>query len=131
MFDSVGLRYEEVSETSAMLFMNFEGKPISMSVLGGYGSYELLRAGWRFSTNSSARAYRPVARLQSFKSTQGDLLYTVPEVFGENMNLFLQGSVCGAEEVSFTAKNTAARWASKNVWVPIKTDFSPAMITSS
>jgi outer membrane protein assembly factor BamA len=127
VFDSVGLRYEEVSENERNVIYDFrEGKPVSMSVLGGYGSYELLRGGLEVQNqNFLGLAHTVRLRgLQSFKSSQADLLYTVPEMFGENMNLFGQGSGLRREEVSFTREEYGGSLGIQKRLVPIKTDLS-------
>ncbi|MEO6036572.1 MAG: BamA/TamA family outer membrane protein, partial [Verrucomicrobiota bacterium] len=56
--------------------------------------------------------------------THGDLLYTVPEVFGENGNLFLQGSGLLREEVSFTRKEYGGSLGIQKPLLPIQTDFA-------
>jgi outer membrane protein insertion porin family len=127
VFDSVGLRYAQVSEAERNVIYAFqEAKRISLSVLGGYGSYELLRGGLEFQDrNVFGLAHRLRLRgTQSFKSTEGDLVYTVPEAFGENMNLFLQGAGLRREEVSFTREEYGGSLGVQKRLVPIKTDLT-------
>jgi outer membrane protein assembly factor BamA len=62
--------------------------------------------------------------MQSFKSSKGDLLYTVPEVLGENVNLFLQGTGLQREEASFTRKEYGGSVGVQKRFNPIKTDFA-------
>jgi outer membrane protein assembly complex protein YaeT len=127
VFDSVRLRYEAVDDsTRDVIYEVEEGKPISLSVLAGYGSYELLRGGLEFENrNLFGRAHDLRLRaVQSFKATKGDLFYTVPEVFGENVNLFLQGSGLRREEVSFTREEYGGSIGIQKRLVPIKTDFT-------
>jgi len=127
VFDSVRLRYEAVDDsTRDVIYEVEEGKPISLSVLAGFGSYELLRGGLEFENrNLFGRAHDLRLRgVQSFKATQGDLLYTVPEVFGENVNLFLQGSGLRREEVSFTREEYGGAMGIQKRLVPIQTDFT-------
>jgi outer membrane protein insertion porin family len=127
VFNSVRLRYEPVDEsTRNVIYELEEGKPISLSVLLGYGSYELLRGGLEFEDRDVfGLAHDFQARaVQSFKSSSGDLLYTVPEAFGGNANLFLQGSALLREEVTFTRKEYGGSIGLQKLLVPIRTDFT-------
>lgn len=127
VFDSVRLRYEAVDEsTRNVIYEVEEGKPISLSLLAGYGSYELLRGGLEFENrNLFGRAHDLRLRaVKSFKASKGDLLYTVPEAFGENVDLFLQGSGLVREEVSFTREEYGGSIGLQKRLVPIQTDFS-------
>ncbi len=129
VFDSVRLRFEAVDDsTRDVVYEVEEGKPISLSMLAGWGSYELLRGGLEFENrNLFGRAHDLRLRaVQSFKASKGDLFYTVPEmeVFGQNVNLFLQGSGLRREEVSFTREEFGSSIGIQKRLVPIKTDFT-------
>jgi outer membrane protein assembly complex protein YaeT len=127
VFESVRIRYNEVDEDERdVVFDLQEAKPISVSVLAGVGSYELLRGGVEVEhRNVLGLAHNLRLRgMQSFKASKGDLLYTVPEVLGENVNLFLQGSGLRREEVSFTRKEYGGSLGLQKRLIPIKTDFS-------
>jgi outer membrane protein assembly complex protein YaeT len=127
VFESVRLRYNEVGEDDRDLIFEFqEVKPISVSVLAGVGSYELLRGGVELEhRNIFGLAHSLRLRgMQSFKASKGDLLYTVPEVLGENVNLFLQGSGLRREEVSFTRKEYGGSLGVQKRLTPIATDLS-------
>jgi len=127
VFDSVRLRYEPVDDsTRDVIYEVEEGKPISLSVLAGWGSYELLRGGLEFENrNLFGRAHDLRLRaVQSFKASKGDLFYTLPEVFGENLNLFMQGSGLRREEVSFTREEYGGSMGLQKRLVPIQTDFT-------
>lgn len=84
-FRNVTLAYEPPGATTRdAVFTVTEGRRQEVSLLAGYGSYEQLRGGleWRHN-NLFGRAHTSSARLvQSFKSSQGDWVYTVPEMFG-------------------------------------------------
>jgi outer membrane protein insertion porin family len=127
VFDSVRLRYEDEDEhTRNVVYEVAEGKPISLSVLGGYGSYELLRGGLEFENrNLFGRAHALRLRgVQSFKATKGDAFYTVPEAFGESVSLFAQGSGLQREEISFIREEYAGSVGLQKRLVPINTDFT-------
>jgi outer membrane protein assembly factor BamA len=127
VFDSVRLRYEPVDDsTRNVIYELKEGKPVSWSVLAGYGSYEKLRGGLEFENrNMFSLAHALQLRgVQSFKSSSGDLLYTVPQAFGKNVNLFLQGSGLRREEVTFTREEYGGQVGLQKLLVPLKTDFT-------
>ncbi len=127
VFNSVRLTYEAVDDsTRDVVYEVEEGKPISLSVLAGWGSYELLRGGLEFENrNLFGRAHDLRLRaVQSFKTSKGDLFYTVPEVFGENVSLFAQGSGLRREEVSFTREEFGSSVGIQKRLVPIKSDFT-------
>ncbi len=127
VFDSVRLRYEPVDEdTRNVIYEVEEGKPISLSVLAGFGSYELLRGGLDFENrNLFGRAHDLRLRaVQSFKSSKGDLSYTVPEIIGDNVDLFLQGSGLRREELSFTREEYGGSVGFQKPLLPIKTDLT-------
>jgi outer membrane protein insertion porin family len=70
VFDSVRLRYETVDDkTRDLIYEVEEAKPMALSVLAGYGSYELLRGGLEFEDrNVFERAHNLQLRgVQSFK----------------------------------------------------------------
>ncbi|HEX5221536.1 MAG TPA: BamA/TamA family outer membrane protein [Verrucomicrobiae bacterium] len=127
IFNSVSLQYEEIDEQSRNVVYEFrEGKEITLSVLGGYGSYEKLRGGLEFQDRNVLGLAHDVRirGVQSFKSSEGDLLYTVPAVFGSDANLFVQGSGLLREEVTFTRKEYGGGIGMQKRIVPIRTDLS-------
>ncbi len=104
VFDSVEVEYEEVDEeTRNVVFRLVEGKEVDISLLLGYGSYELLRGGLEIEQyNIFGRAHRSrLMAIQSFKSSSLDYRYTMPEVFGENINAFGQATALRREEIDF------------------------------
>ncbi len=105
IFDSVDLNYEPVdAHTRDVTYQVKEGKRFNLSLLFGYGSYELLRGGfdaeafniWGLAHHAELKA------VQSFKSTSGDFTYTVPELVGKDIDLFLNTSGLRREEIDFT-----------------------------
>lgn len=134
VFDSVRLRYEAADDaddtddtaTRDVIYELQEGKPISLSLLGGYGSYELLRGGLEFQHGNVfgvAHTLRLRAQ-QSFKSTRGDFLYNIPEVFGENVSVFLLGSGLRREESSFVREELGASAGVQKHLKPIQSDLA-------
>jgi len=127
VFDRVNLAYNEVDDTTRnVVYELTEGKATSLSVLAGYGSYELLRGGLEFEhRNVFGRAHDVRLRgLQSFKSTSGDFLYTVPEFFVENLDFFVRAAGLRREEVSFTREEYGGGAGIHKRLVPIQSDLS-------
>ncbi len=105
IFESVGVRYDQVDEqTRRVIYELKEGKDVDVSMLFGFGTYELLRLGFEVDQyNIWGRAHRAKLRLtQSFKSSSADYLYTMPELVGEDVDVFFNAFGLRREEVSFT-----------------------------
>lgn len=105
VFDSVNLKYEKVDEQTRNVTYDLkEGKRIDISLLLGWGSYEMLRGGVQIEQyNLFGLAHHQQLKLtESFKSTSADYTYTVPEPFGENVDMFFNASGLQREEISFT-----------------------------
>jgi outer membrane protein assembly complex protein YaeT len=103
-FDRVELDYEPVdTNTWNVTYSLTEGKRMDVSLLFGFGSYDLLRGGIELNQYDLwGRAHYSRLRLvQSFRSSSGDYTYTIPEPFGEGLDLFLNASALRREEVSF------------------------------
>jgi outer membrane protein insertion porin family len=104
-FDTVDLAYHSESETVRdVIYQVKEGKRLTLSLLFGYGSYELLRGGFEAEENDIwGLAHRArLKAVQSFKSSSGEFTYTIPEMVGNDIDLFLNGSGLRREEISFT-----------------------------
>lgn len=112
VFKSVELNFEPAQEEGApaaddtrdVVYRVAEGKRIDLSLLFGYGSYELLRGGFELNQhNLFGRAHQSRLRaVQSFKSSRAFYTYTMPELFGEDWDVFARASGFRREEVSFT-----------------------------
>jgi outer membrane protein assembly complex protein YaeT len=105
IFDSVDLNYEPEDEhTRDVTFALREGKRINLSLLVGWGSYELLRGGVVVEANNlwGEAHHLELKAVQSFKASSGDLIYTVPELVGPDIDLFVNGSGLRRQEVDFT-----------------------------
>jgi outer membrane protein assembly complex protein YaeT len=127
VFDSVQLKYETVDEqTRDVIYDLHEGKQIDISLLLGYGSYELLRGGVQLDQfNVWGRAHHQQLKLtQSFKSSSADYTYTMPEFFGETMDLFFDGSFLRREEVSFLRVEYGGGFGVRKYLPNVATDVS-------
>jgi outer membrane protein assembly factor BamA len=105
VFDEVDLNYQPEDEhTRDVIYKLQEGKRINVSLLFGWGSYELLRGGVELEVNNlwDQAHHLEVRAIQSFKASSGDLTYTVPELVGNDIDLFLTASGLRREEVDFT-----------------------------
>ena len=104
-FDKVDLRYQAVNEhTRDVIYDVKESKALSVSLLAGWGSYELLRGGIIVGENNilGLAHHAEITAIQSFKSSSGEFRYTVPEAVGDDIDLFMLGSGLRREEVDFT-----------------------------
>ena len=103
-----------------------ETKPFTFSLLAGYGSYEMWRGGFEME-HRNVFGFAQDIRLravQSVKASYGDLQYTVPEVFGENVDAFVKGDGLRREEVSFTREEYIASTGIHRRFATIQTDLS-------
>ncbi len=87
-----------------VVFQFRESKRFNLSVLLGWGSYEMLRGGFEGNFNNIwGRAHRAQLRVvQSLKSSSGDFSYTVPDLTRRNIDLFVKWVALQREEVTWT-----------------------------
>jgi outer membrane protein insertion porin family len=127
IFDTVEVEYEPVDEnTRDVTYRVKEGKTIDFSLLFGYGSYELLRGGFeaeQFNIWGLAHHARLKA-VQSFKATSGDFTYTMPELVGENVDVFFNANALRREEIDFTREEFGGGVGVRKYFRPIATDIS-------
>ncbi|HSU57177.1 MAG TPA: BamA/TamA family outer membrane protein, partial [Candidatus Dormibacteraeota bacterium] len=105
VFSTVDLSYDPEDEhTRDVRYQVKEGKTLQVSLLFGYGAYELLRGGVELELyNLWGSAHRVRLRaIQSFKSSSGDFTYTMPELVGKDVDVFLNGTGLRREEIDFT-----------------------------
>lgn len=105
IFDGLDLNYRAEGEhTRDVIFAVQEGKRLNLSLLFGWGSYELLRGGVEVEANNlwGQAHHAEVKAVQSFKASSGDLSYTIPELIGNDIDLFVHGSGLRRQEISFT-----------------------------
>ncbi len=126
IFDSVELRYEQVDEdTRDVIYQVKEGKTLDFSLLAGYGSYEQLRGGFELEQyNLWGRAHSSRLKvIQSFKSSSAEYLYTMPELLGEDFDVFLNASGLRREEIAFTRKEFGGGAGLSRSFPAISTDL--------
>jgi len=126
-FESVSVRYEPVDDTTRdVAYEVKEGKALDFSLLFGYGSYELLRGGFELDQkNAFGLAHQARLRaIQSFKSSRADFLYTVPELFREDVDVFLDASGLRREEISFIREEYGGGIGARRFFRPIDSDVS-------
>jgi outer membrane protein insertion porin family len=105
VFDGIDLSYRsETEQLRDVIFGLQEAKRINVSLLFGWGSYELLRGGVDVEANNlwGLAHHAEVKAIQSFKASSGDFTYTVPELVGRDIDLFVNGTGLRREEISFT-----------------------------
>jgi outer membrane protein assembly complex protein YaeT len=126
-FDSVGVHYDILDdETRDVVYELKESKMFDFSLLFGYGSYELLRGGFELNhKNAFGLAHQARLRAtQSFKSTSADFLYTLPEMFHEDVDVFLNASGLRREELSFVREEYGGGGGVGRSFRPISTDVT-------
>jgi outer membrane protein assembly complex protein YaeT len=104
IFDTVDLDYQPPFGTNrAVVYRLKEGKRLNLSLLFGYGSYELLRGGFEAEQNNiwGLAHHARLKAIQSFKSSSGELTYTIPELVGRDVDLFLTGAGLRRQELDF------------------------------
>ncbi|EEF59923.1 POTRA domain-containing protein [Pedosphaera parvula] len=126
-FESVQLKYDQVDEHNRGVTYNVrEGKTVDISLLFGYGSYELLRAGFEaehrniWGLGHSER----LKVVQSFKSSSGEYTYTIPDILGRDVDFFLNASALRREEISFLREEYGGGFGLHRYFHPIATDVS-------
>jgi len=111
VFESVDLKYEPVDSTVRdPVFVVNEAQPLEANLLLGYGSYEKLRGGveilqkdlWGLAHQSRLQL------IQSFKSSKADYTYTIPEIFGEDVDGSVRLFGLRREEVAFLREEYGA-----------------------
>jgi outer membrane protein insertion porin family len=126
-FDRVTLSYVPVDENTRNVAYDLkEGKQLNVSLLFGYGSYELLRGGFEIEQyNIWGRAHR--ARLkatQSFKASSADFTYTMPEFIGNDVDVFVNSTGLRREEISFTRLEYGGGFGAHKYLKPWATDVT-------
>ena len=127
VFDSVGVRYDVVSTNRRdVVYFVDEGKRLDISVLAGWGSYEMLRGGLELEAfNVLGRAHHARLRLtQSFKASSADFIYGMPELLGEDLDVFFTAEGLLREEVSFRREEYGGGFGVRKRLRGISTDIS-------
>ena len=127
VFDTVGLRYTNVNDrTRDAVFDLKEGKELEASMLFSFGTYELLRVGFDIEQhNIWGRAHNARFRVsQSFKTTQAEYLYTIPQFIGEDVNAFFTASALRRQEIDFRREEYGGGIGIQKLFRPIATDAS-------
>ena len=126
-FDTVDFHYEPADEhTRKVIYQVNEGKRFQVSLLFGYGSYELLRGGVEAQLNNiwGLAHVATLRAVQSFKSSSGDFNYTIPELVGRDVDLFVNGNALRREEISFVREEYGGGLGVHKMFKPIATDVS-------
>jgi outer membrane protein insertion porin family len=111
VFSNIEANYDpEEGPTRDVVFELTEGRRKDVNLLFGYGSYEQLRGGIEFNNyNVFGRAHTSSLKLvQSMKSSQGEHLYTVPELFGSSVDGSTRLFGLRREELSFLREEYGA-----------------------
>lgn len=104
VFERIQLDYEpETGPVRNPVFTLQEGRRWDASLLLGWGSYELLRGGVEMRHfNLFGRAHQSrLLLVQSFKASNFNHTYTMPEIFGEQIDASIQTFGLRREEAAF------------------------------
>lgn len=124
IFETVDMRYQtENDQERDIVYEVKEGKRLEVTLLAGFGSYELLRGGlildqrnvWGSAHNSRLKL------VQSFKSSSVDYTYTIPQLRWSS-DVFFAADALRREEVDFTREEVSAGVGARRSFVPIYTD---------
>lgn len=127
VFDTVELNYQTVSTNLWDVRYDLkEGKRLEVSPIFGFGTYDLLRGGvevnqynlWGLAHNDQIKL------IQSFKSSSADYTYTVPQVFGKDVDVFATGNYLRREEISFLRVEYGGGVGGRKYFRDISTDLS-------
>jgi outer membrane protein assembly complex protein YaeT len=126
-FDHVELKYDTVDDhTRDVMYRVQEGKSLEVSLLFGFGSYELLRGGVELEERNiwGLGHHLHLKAVQSFKASSGDLSYTIPEFLARDMDVFLNAFGLRREEVSFTREEYGGGIGTHRYFRRLATDIS-------
>ncbi|HUC86645.1 MAG TPA: BamA/TamA family outer membrane protein [Candidatus Acidoferrales bacterium] len=127
VFKSVELNYEPVNSNLWNVTYDVqESKRIDVNLLFGVGSYDLLRGGVELDQyNLWGLAHSQSLELvQSFKSSSGNYTYTIPELFGLDMDAFFDASGLRRQEPSFIRQEYGGGAGLKKEFPNLHTDAS-------
>lgn len=127
VFDTVELNYQTVSSNLWDVQYDLkEGKRLEVSPIFGFGTYDLLRGGVEVNQyNLWGLAHNDEIKLvQSFKSSSADYTYTIPQVFGKDVDVFATGNYLRREEISFLRVEYGGGIGGRRYFRDIATDLS-------
>jgi translocation and assembly module TamB len=113
VFEDVDVRFEPPEGNRRDVVFDVEpGRQLQVNLLGGYNTYEQLRAGVEVRQfNLWGRAHQTRGLLvQSMKSSRGEYSYTVPELFGEEVTGTARLTGLRREEVAFMREEYGLRF---------------------
>ncbi|WP_221030139.1 BamA/OMP85 family outer membrane protein [Actomonas aquatica] len=126
----VDVRYESAADGQrSPVFVLEEREPWESSLLLGYGSYEQVRGGVELrGFNLLRRSHQlRLEAVGSLKSLRGDMVYTVPDLFGETVDAKLRLFGLDREELSFQRQEYGAvASVTRRDLAWIKADFTAA-----
>ncbi|HAV12419.1 MAG TPA: hypothetical protein DCX06_02830 [Opitutae bacterium] len=113
IYQEVGMGFEpRVGDARKLVYALTPSQHKELKLLGGWGSYELARLGFQWEhLNPGGRAHRyEFEAKQSFKSTLGDVTYSIPQFMGSGLTAYLNAEYSFREELSFdrTTQKVAA-----------------------
>ncbi len=131
VFSNIALRYDPpTGPVRDAVYDLTEGSRQELDLLAGYGSYEQLRAGieWRHDNLFGRANTNDLRFVQSMKSTRLDTTYTVPELFGTEVDGSARLFGLRREELAFVrmeyGATTALRWPLHGLGASLTTGYT-------
>lgn len=104
IFRDIKIDYEDVGDGEWDVIYDASLKrQTAISLILGVGSFDIVRGGFEVVQNNLwglAHQSRLTA-IQSFKATYADYTYTIPQIFGDDIDFFLTADYLRREEISF------------------------------
>ncbi len=127
IFNNVNVTYNPVSKHVRNVNYHLtEGKTLEFDLLFGWGSYELLRGGFEADLNNlwGLAHHVRIKAVQSFKSSSGEFVYTMPDLLGRDIDTFVNASGLRRQEINFTRLEYGGGVGLHKFFKPEATDFS-------
>jgi outer membrane protein insertion porin family len=110
IYQRVGFEFDpEVGAQRDVVYELIPSQRKELQFLGGWGSYELARGGFNWMHRNPwghAHSYEIGAK-QSFKSTEVNLGYTLPQIFGTDLKAYTNADYSQREELSYNRSSGA------------------------
>jgi len=119
LFKSIDVEYIDADASSRDII--FKLKPQSrdrITLIGGIGSYDIVRTGVQWDRmNLWGRAHRTELQvLQSLRMSQVEYNYTIPQLWGSDVNVFTNTHALFREEISFERQEWGMRIGGSFPW---------------
>lgn len=104
IFRSIRIDYDEADESQwDVSYDTVLKKQTIVNLILGVGSFDIVRGGFEVLQNNlwGLAHQSRLSAIQSFKATYLDYTYTIPQIFGEDLDFFLSANYLRREEITF------------------------------